>query len=388
MSPSRRSAVAPFEVMDVVAEAMRRRAEGLESYLLCVGEPSGGAPADVRAAAERALADPAGIAHAYTQPSGLPALREEIAGHYDRWYGVAVDPADVVVTTGASSAFQVAAVAAFDHGDRVAVPAPGYPAYRNLLAALGCEVVDVDAGAACGYRLTVAALAEQHARRPLAGVVLASPANPTGTMVDAVAMAALTRWCAENGVVLVSDEIYHGLTYTGSRGEPALAHTREALTVGSFSKYWGMTAWRLGWIVLPRALRAAGEALAGNLQLCAPSLAQVAALRAFTPGSYAECDARRDALHVARDAVVARGPALGWRDVAPPDGAFYLWADVSGSGLDSRTYCARLLEATGVALAPGTDFDPVAGSSHVRLSFSPGAEVVARACDRIADWSA
>ncbi|GMA31367.1 pyridoxal phosphate-dependent aminotransferase [Litorihabitans aurantiacus] len=380
MAPSRRSAVPSFSVMDVLARADALRAQGRSVLTLCVGEPGGGAPAPVRAAAVAALAGDLG----YTQVQGLPALREAVAGHCAARYGVAVDPARILMTTGASGAVLAAVVAAFDAGDRVAVASPGYPAYRNALAALGCEVVDVAAGPDARYALTLEALRETHARGPLAGVVIASPSNPTGTLTTE--LPAILAWCREQGVRCVSDEIYHGIVYDGAvaataAGDPA------ALTIGSFSKYWGMTGWRLGWLVMPPDLARATADIAGNLALCAPVPAQHAALAAFDPASYVECDARVAALAGTREVLLAAAPSLGFTRVAPVDGAFYLWAEIGAAGLDSPTWCERLLADTGVALAPGTDFDLVDGERWVRLSFSPGREVVAAACERIAEWN-
>lgn len=378
MGPSRRSAVPPFSVMEIVARANAMRAAGRSVLTLCVGEPGGGAPAPVRAAAAAALGADLG----YTDPAGLPALREELAGHYRRWYGVAVDPARIVLTTGASGAVLAALVAAFDAGDRVAVARPGYPAYRNALAALGCEVVDVAAGPEQGEQLTVEALAAAHDRTPLAGVVVASPSNPTGTI--SAGLPEILAWCARAGVRCLSDEIYHGITYGGA--VTTAADDPHAVVIGSFSKYWGMTGWRLGWLVLPEDLAAPALAVAGNLALCAPVPAQHAALAAFHPDSYAECDARVAALARRRALVLEAAPSIGLSRWAPADGAFYLWGDVSASGLDSRTWCAQLLQDEGVALAPGTDFDTVDGADWVRLSFSPPDDVVASALERVADW--
>ncbi|PWD49764.1 aspartate aminotransferase [Serinibacter arcticus] len=380
MGPSRRSAVPSFSVMDVLARAEAMRADGASVLTLCVGEPGGGAPAPVRRAGVAALAGDVG----YTQTRGLPALREAIAGHYARWYDAVVDPERLLVTTGASGAVLAAVLAAFDAGARVALPSPGYPAYRNVLTALGCEVVDVHAGPLERFALTLSGLQSAHAQRRLDGVVLASPSNPTGTITTD--LAEILAWCEAEGVRCLSDEIYHGIIYGGVRVSTAAADP-VAPTIGSFSKYWGMTGWRLGWLVMPADLADAAADIAGNLALCAPVPAQHAALAAFEPESYAECDARVAALAGSREHLLGRVAELGFTRVAPVDGAFYVWADISSSGLDSPDYCDRLLAETGVALAPGTDFDTRDGGDWVRLSFSPGIDVVSQACDRIADWS-
>ncbi|KGM09920.1 aspartate aminotransferase, partial [Cellulomonas bogoriensis 69B4 = DSM 16987] len=312
-----------------------------------------------------------------------------IAGHYRRWYGVEVDPRQVAVTTGSSGGFMLAFLAAFDVGDRVALARPGYPAYKNILTALGCEVVEVDCGPATGHQPTVELLDAAHAAGPLSGLVLASPANPTGTMIGADGLRDLSRWCAEHDVRLISDEIYHGITYTDARSTQATAATHlpdGAVVVSSFSKYWGMTGWRLGWLVLPDELVAPVDALAGNVALCPPALGQHAAVAAFTPAGYAAAEAEVARYAESRRLVLDRLDDLGWRRTAPPDGAFYLYGDVSATGLDSVTWCARLLAEADVALTPGTDFDAVDGHSWVRLSFAAPTPVVAEATDRIVAW--
>lgn len=402
MKVAARSQVPPFAVMEVIAAANARRAAGADVLNLCAGEPSGGAPAAVREAAAAALA---GGSLGYTEALGMPALRAEIAAHYRRWYGVEVDPGSVAVTTGASGGFVLAFLTAFDVGDRVAVVRPGYPAYRNLITALGCEVVDVPCGPEVRFQPTVGLLDALVADAPIDGLVLAGPANPTGTLVEPAALAAIAAWCEAHDVRLVSDEIYHGITYgagdagvsgAGSgaaasghgAGAPTAATSDGALVVGSFSKYWAMTGWRLGWLLLPPDLVAPVDALAGNLALCPPTLSQHAAVAAFTPEAYAAADANVATYARSRAVVLDRLAELGWRDPAPADGAFYVYADVSSSGLDSVTYCARLLDEAGVALTPGTDFDPVDGGTRVRLSFATTPDVVAAAVDRIAGWRA
>jgi aspartate/methionine/tyrosine aminotransferase len=388
MQASRRSAVPPFTVMEIIAAANARRAAGQKVLNLCVGEPSSAAPAAVRRrAAELLGAGPLG----YTEALGVPALRERLAGHYRRWYGVDVDPRRVAVTTGSSGGFLLAFLAAFDAGDRVAIARPGYPAYRNILASLGCEVVELPCGPDTRWRPTVEQL--EALDRPVQGLVVAGPANPTGTLVDARTLDDLAAWCAAHDVRLVSDEIYHGITYGPGGAVPgagaptaAGATDRGAVVVSSFSKYWAMTGWRLGWLVLPDDLVPGVDALAGNLALCPPTLAQHAAVEAFTDASYAEAEANVRGYAGSRRLVLDRLPELGWHRAAPADGAFYVYADVSASGLDSVTWCARLLDEAGVALTPGTDFDGVDGRDWVRLSFAPAPDVVAEALERIAAW--
>ena len=392
--PSRRSQVAPFEVMDVLDRVAVLRAQGRDVVSLCAGEPSGGAPTLVSEAAARIHAS--GRALTYTSALGTHELRAEIAAHYGRWYGVDVDPARVAVTTGSSGGFVLSFLAAFEAGDRVALARPGYPAYRNILRALGCEVVEIDCGPGTRYQPTPELLDAAQADGPLAGLVLASPANPTGTMVDRAELAAVTAWCAANGVRLVSDEIYHGVTYPDPgtqdpRGVCAWETDDSAVVVSSFSKYWGMTGWRLGWLLLPADLARPVDALAGNVALCPPAPAQYAAVSAFAEESYAECDEAVTEFARTRKLLLDNAARLGWGESAPPDGAFYYWADL-GPQLErwggSRAYASALLEKAGVAITPGVDFDDRAGEHSVRLSFAAGSTAVGEAIDRIAAFHA
>jgi aspartate/methionine/tyrosine aminotransferase len=384
VGPSGRSAVPPFAVMTVLNRVAELRAAGREVISLCAGEPSQGAPSDVRRRTAELMAGH--IRLGYTETFGIRPLREAIAGHYRRWYSFDVDPVQVAATTGSSGAFLLAFVAAFNAGDRVAMTRPGYPAYRNILVSLGCEVVELDCGPGQRFQPSVEMLVEAHARAPLAGLVLASPANPTGTMVPAGQLADLAAWCSANSVRLVSDEIYHGITATGSVGSSAWEHDRTALVISSFSKYWGMTGWRLGWMLVPDDLVRAVDALAGNYALCAPVPAQHAAICAFTENSYREADAAVQGFAEARTILLDAVPELGWTGLAPADGAFYVYAglgDRLGRFPDSVTWCAALLDEEGVALTPGTDFDRVAGGSTVRVSLAAGTEAVALALGRI-----
>lgn len=384
MKIARRAQVPPFAVMQVLAAANERRAAGESVLSLCAGQPGAPAPTAVRSRAAELLTH--GRELGYTEAVGTPELREAIAGHYARWYGIEVDPARVVATTGSSGAFLLAFLTAFEPGDRVALARPGYPAYRNILRALGVEVVELACGTESRFQPTTAHLTAAYYEGGLDGLVLASPANPTGTMVDAGELDALVRWCAEHDVRLVSDEIYHGIVY-GDRADAGTSAarygTQGAVVVSSFSKYWAMTGWRLGWLVLPPELVPPVDALAGNLALCPPTLAQHAAVAAFDPRSYDECEAHVVGYAAARDLLLRRLPELGW-SVAPPDGAFYLYADVGTD--DSVAWCERLLADTGVALTPGTDFDGVDGARHVRLSFAADVAEVDEAVDRIAAW--
>ena len=387
MKVAARAHVPPFAVMAILAAANARRAAGEHVVNLCAGEPSTGASDVVRARAAEVLA--AGDL-GYTESLGVPALRAAIAEHYRDTYGVDVDPARVAVTTGSSGGFMLAFLAAFDVGDRVALARPGYPAYANILTALGVEVVDLPCGPEQRYQPTVAQL--EALDRPVDGRVVASPANPTGTMIEPAELTALAAWCGRNGVRLVSDEIYHGITYPDASGTtPATATAAQflgegAIVVNSFSKYWAMTGWRLGWLVLPDDLVGPVDALAGNVALCPPALAQQAGVAAFSPEGMAAARANVERYAASRALLLDRLPDLGWDPVAPADGAFYLYGDVSRTGLDAVTYCARLLDEAGVAITPGSDFDPVGGRSWVRLSFASAPDVVAEAADRIVAW--
>ncbi len=393
MKVSARSAVAPFQVMSILDRVAQLRGEGRDVISLCAGEPSGGAPQQVRELAASTHAS--GAALGYTSALGLRELREAIAGHYRRWYGLTVASDQVAVTTGSSGAFLLTFLAAFDAGDVVVVARPGYPAYRNILQTLGCRVVEVDCGAEVGFQPTAElldAVVAEHG--PVAGLVLASPANPTGTMIDRDRMATLAGWCTANDVRLVSDEIYHGVTYPADPAAPDargvcawdVPGAESSVVVSSFSKYWGMTGWRLGWALLPEDLLEAVDALAGNVALCPPAPAQYAALGAFSEATYAEADARVAEFARNREVLLDQLPGLGWGPVAPADGAFYVYAglgDQLGGYASSVEWCAALLEREGVAVTPGVDFDGAHGDRFVRLSFAGSAADISAAVRRI-----
>jgi aspartate/methionine/tyrosine aminotransferase len=381
--------VPPFAVMSVLQRVADLRAQGRNVISLCAGEPSQGAPSDVRRRAEEILTDRLHLG--YSETFGIRPLRLELARHYRRWYDLDVDPDQIALTTGSSGAFVLTFLAAFDPGDRVAMARPGYPAYRNILQSLGCEVVELDCGEDVRFQPTPALLKEAHDQAPLAGLVVASPANPTGTMLDADQLARLAGWCADHDVRLISDEIYHGVTFTGSVGTCAWQFDGGSVVISSFSKFWGMTGWRLGWCLLPRELLGAVDALAGNFALCPPVPAQHAAVAAFTDESYAEAETAVREFADARTVLLDALDELGWAKVAPADGAFYLYADIGsvlGPYPDSEAWCAALLESEGVALIPGTDFDRVAGRTAVRVSLAAGPEAVGEALIRILRFQA
>jgi aspartate/methionine/tyrosine aminotransferase len=377
-----RAAIPPFHVMDVWAAAAERQRTHGDLVNLSAGQPSTPAPAAVRAAAAEALdTDVLG----YTVALGIPELRHAIAGHYARTYALDVAAEQVVVTTGSSGGFLLAFLAAFDAGDRVALARPGYPCYRNILTALGCEVVDLPCGPQTRYQPTVEML--EALDEPVRGLVVASPANPTGTVLDPAELAALAAYCEGAGVQLVSDEIYHGISYPGAPATSSAWQTsREAIVVNSFSKYFSMTGWRLGWLLLPPRLLRAADCLAGNFSICPPALAQRGALGAFDATSYTEADGHV-ARYAANRALLLDGlPRMGITGLAPADGAFYVYADVSHLTADSMDLTYRLLAETGVAVAPGVDFDPVDGDRYVRLSFAGATEDVEEAIRRLAAW--
>jgi aspartate/methionine/tyrosine aminotransferase len=386
---ARSGLVQPFAAMGIVATVNAMQRAGRDTIAMCLGEPTQGAPSPVLARAAEVARAGAGLG--YSPIFGIPELREAIAGHYRDWYGLTIPPERIAVTTGSSGAFQTTFLTCFDVGDRVALARPGYGAYKNILAALGCEVVELDCGPDEGFQPNVELLAAAHAEAPLKGLMLASPANPTGTMIGPEALGHIVDWCRDNGVQVISDEIYHGISYIGTRGECALAHDDNAIVISSFSKYWGMTGWRLGWAILPEALIAPAQNVTGNLSLCAPVPAQYAAVAGFTEESYAECEAAVASFAGARDHVLNAREDLGFGEMAPPDGAFYMYARIDDildrAGIETAgQWCAQVLDATGVALAPGDDFDSVDGSRSVRLSLAVGADRTAEAIDRILDF--
>jgi aspartate/methionine/tyrosine aminotransferase len=336
----------------------------------------------VREAAKRALDEEV---LGYTVALGIPALREAICAHHRRMHGLDVSPDDVVVTTGSSGGFLLAFLAAFEAGDRVAIARPGYPCYRNVLAALGCEVVELPTGPESRFQPTVAML--EQLDRPVQGLVVASPANPTGTMLFPSELAALAHWCEEHGVRLISDEIYHGIEYAApAQHASAWETSREAVVFNSFSKYFSMTGWRIGWMLVPEQLRRPVDVLTGNFTICPPSLAQHAAVEAFSDASYAECDGHVERYAANRALLLDGLPRLGIDRLAPADGAFYVYADVGHLTNDTMTWCHRLLAETGIATAPGIDFDTTVGNRFVRLSFAGATADMAAALDRLARW--
>jgi aspartate/methionine/tyrosine aminotransferase len=373
-----RSAVAPFIVMDVLSAANERAAAGEDIVHLEVGEPGAGPPEPVLDAARQAIGR---VPIGYTEALGRPALRAAIAAHYRDRHGLAVDPEQVIVTVGASGAFVLSFLAAFDPGDRVIVPEPAFPAYKNILQALGVEVVRLGLGPKTAFKPTPDLL--ETVAGPVAGLVIASPSNPTGTMLDEAELAAIAGHCRARGIRLISDEIYHGITYERDACS-TLELERDAVVINGFSKYFCMTGWRLGWLIAPPDLVRPIELLAQNLFISPPALAQEAALIAFD--CRADLDRRIDTYRRNRAALLDRLPAAGLDRLAPVDGAFYLYADVSDLTDDSARLCDDLLQEIGVALAPGADFDGAQGHRFVRLSFAGTHERVIEGAERLTRW--
>lgn len=368
--------------MDVwLAAAERARSHG-DLVNLSAGQPSAGAPTAVRNAAIAAIQrDNLG----YSVALGLPELREAIAGTYQDRHGVVVSPEDVVITTGSSGGFLLAFLACFDPGDRVAIASPGYPCYRNILSALGCEVVELPCGPETRFQPTLHMLTELDP--PVKGVIVASPANPTGTVIPPEELSAIAGWCEATGVRLISDEVYHGLVYPGAPATSCAWETsRESIVVNSFSKYFAMTGWRLGWLLVPDELKRAVDRLTGNFTICPPVLPQLAAVAAFTPESIAEAESLLDGYAMNRSLLLDGLRAIGIDRLAPTDGAFYVYADVSHLTTDSLSFCSKLLADTGVAIAPGVDFDTVRGGAFVRLSFAGPSSDIEEALRRIGAW--
>ena len=379
---SRRSDISPFYVMEVMRAAEQRAAAGGEVLHLEVGQPSTPAPAGVIRAARAALeSDVLG----YTTAAGLETLRQRISQHYKSWYGADVDPDRIVVTLGASGAFVLSFLAAFDAGDRVVVPVPGYPCYRNALQALNAEVVSLPTTAETRFQPSPELL-EDLVRRTgsVDGLVLASPSNPSGTMLDGSSLAAVSDWCIEHGVRLVADEIYHGITF-GDPAPTALGLNGDALVVNSFSKYFSMTGWRLGWVVAPDELVEPVRRLAQNFFISAPTLSQMAAVAAFDCHEELQANVAR---YAANRSVLRKGlPAAGIDRLAPSDGAFYVYAAVDHLAPDSQELCRRWLDELGVAVTPGIDFDPAEGHRFARFSYAGATDDMAEAMRRLKEWA-
>jgi aspartate/methionine/tyrosine aminotransferase len=371
--------------MDVLQAANARDAAARTPDERCihleVGQPATSAPKLVLEAARRAL-DSERLG--YTEALGLPALRERIARHYQDAYDVTVAPERVVVTTGSSAGFLLGFLAAFDIGDAVALADPGYPAYRNILSGLDLIPVGLEAEQSHRFQPAPSLLNGVAAAGDLKGLIVASPANPTGSMLTPDELRDLVQWCAEHGVRLVSDEIYHRIIHDGPRAATALQFTDDAIVVNSFSKYYSMTGWRIGWMVVPPDLARSIEVLAQNFFVAPPTLPQFAALAAFD--AHEELDDNVARYRRNRDLLLAKLPRAGFENFASPDGAFYLYADVAHLTNDSEEFCRRMLNEAGVAATPGIDFDPARGRAYVRFCFAGTEEEMDEAARRLTAW--
>lgn len=375
---SNRSAVEPFHAMDVLAEANRLRAAGHPVISMAVGQPADPAPAPVLQAAERALKDGR---IGYTNALGLSELREVIAGHYADYYGVNISPERVAVTTGSSAAFNLAFLIYFDPGDRVAITRPGYPAYRSILSALGLEVVEIPTDG--DGKFSASALAEAHAQAPLKGILFASPANPTGAVINKADQQAIIETAHSLGIRVISDEIYHRLSYE-MEDLTALQISDNVTVINSFSKYYCMTGWRIGWMVLPKSDVRAVERVGQSLYISAPELSQRAAIEAFT--ATAELEKVKDRYRQNRALLMERLPTMGLKLAAPMDGAFYAYCDVSRFTNDSMEFARRMITDIHIAATPGKDFDPIDGHRTMRFSYAGSIDEMQEALRRLEQW--
>ena len=380
LAPSGRSNVPPFMVMDVMAAAARIEAAGGRVVHMEVGQPAAPAPSTAIAAARAAL-DIGRLG--YTEALGIASLRARIARHYGEVYNVDVEPGRVIVTTGSSAGFILTFLALFEAGDRVAVAIPGYPPYRHILSALGCEPVLIETSAQTRWEINGEALLAAHRRAPLKGVLVASPANPTGTMIKADELAALIRIAEDEGIRFISDEIYHGLDYVFP-AQTAAALSDHAVIINSFSKYFCMTGWRVGWMVAPEPLVRPIERLQQNLAISVPTLAQIAAQAAFD--GRAEMETVKHGYEENRRILIEGLPKAGLEKFLPVDGAFYLYADVSRFSDDSFAFAKSMLEEAGVAATPGVDFDPLEGRHFIRFCYAGSAAEMHEAVERIGGW--
>ncbi len=377
---SLRSNAAPFLALDVMREARSREKAGGAIIHMEVGEPGFETPRSIRNAVAKAL-DNGRIG--YTESLGLPCLRERIAGYYKDSYGVTVSARQVVVTAGSSVGFILSFLALFNPGDRVAIPSPGYPPYKTVLETLGLIPVELETGADSRWAMDAAMIAKAHAEQPLAGVLVMSPANPSGTVITPHALSGIARLCKQLNIALLSDEIYHGLTY-GAETPTALRYDANAVVINSFSKYWCMTGWRIGWLVVPEHCVEAIERLSQSLFISVPYLSQVAAIAAFD--AFDEIHAIRDIYAQNRKFLLEELPRAGLPDFLPADGGFYIYANVSCYTDNSLEFARQMLDATGVATTPGVDFDATRGHHYLRLSFAESHTNVREGVSRLGAW--
>lgn len=374
---SQRGDVEPFRVMKMLDLVHRRRAAGQETIMLCAGQPATGAPAAVLDAASEALhASPLG----YTEVVGDRTLREEVAAWHSQTYGVQTSADNVIITPGSSGGFMAAFLALLDDSDSIALTRPGYPAYRNVLQSIGARVIDLPCGPDTRFQPTVEML-QALPEKPKA-VLITSPGNPTGTIIDAGELRRIAQWCDDQDVWLISDEDYHGMSF-GRPTATAREFSDDAIVVGTLSKYFSMTGWRVGWLIVPESLVGQVEDLQASIALCAPSISQVAGRAAFSDAARAELDAHVARYAETRQVLLDELPRIGLDNFAEPDGGLYLWVDVSSVTDDSEAWASQLVEEIGVAVAPGVDFDPVDGAGWVRLTLCGPADEAREACRRL-----
>ncbi|MGB7285650.1 MAG: aminotransferase class I/II-fold pyridoxal phosphate-dependent enzyme [Salaquimonas sp.] len=377
---SQRGIVEPFRAMEVVAKAAEMQKAGEDIVMMCVGQPSAPAPMAARQAAMDAIAKGR---IGYTPAKGIEPLRRRISKHYADRYKVDVDPDRIVVTTGSSAGFMLAFIALFDESDRVAIPSPGYPAYRNILKALSLKPVEIASTPASRWVLTPEMLEHAHREQPLHGVLIANPNNPNGTMLLPETFEALICKSQELGISFISDEIYHGLTY-GVAEETALKYSQDAIIINSFSKYFCMTGWRVGWMIVPETMVDTVNRLQQNAFICAPEVSQIAALHAFD--GMEELEIVKRGYLENRKFLLEALPALGFKEIQPVDGAFYIYANISTLSNDSEAFCAELLEHAKTAITPGTDFDSARGNAWVRISFAGSLDDMKSGIERVGKY--
>jgi len=378
--PSARAAIDPFIVMDVMQAAHEQEIAGHDVIHMEVGQPGTPAPDFAQNAARKAMsAGPMG----YSLALGVPDLRLAIAQKYAEWYGITIDPERVIITTGSSAAFTYAFLSAFDPGDRLALPAPGYPCYRHISKALGLKPVTIETDAAGRWMPTLEDIERSHKAAPLRGLLLASPANPTGTMISNDRLRELAVFCSDQGIWFISDEIYHGLTYEAPN-HSAIEHSPDAIIVNSFSKYFSMTGWRVGWMIVPEQLVRPIERLAQNLYIAPPTISQMAALGALEAGE--ELEKNKEVYARNREILLSELPKAGFNKLLPADGAFYIYADVSALTDDSKAFAKAMLTEAHVATTPGHDFDEEYGHKYLRFSYSRTTDDMVEAMQRLKKW--
>ena len=375
---SKRSDVDPFFAMDVLASANKKREAGEAVISMAIGQPAAPCPLIVREAAERALKD----GHiGYTDSLGLTGLREKIAAYYEQYHRLAISPERIAVTTGSSAAFNLAFLTFFDVGDRVAITRPGYPAYRHIMKALGLDVVEIDTKG--NGLLDVKMLEEEHSRAPIKGVLFASPSNPTGASIKPEELKNIVEFCREHNITVIADEIYHRLNFAAP-DTTALAFGDDVTVINSFSTYYCMTGCRVGWMVLPKNAVRAVERISQNLYISAPELSQIAAISAFDATT--ELEKVKDTYRINRENLKKTLPALGLKLLAPMDGAFYAYCDISKFSNDSTEFARKMLEETNVAATPGIDFDTLEGKRTLRFSYAGSPVAIDEALKRLDNW--